>query len=82
MNKNGIVKPITPVLIAMDNSIVEFGKKEWEEIKEKEVKRAYETCVRLLKTPLTYEEFTKVWYSEHSDKSGKNHIANMCMSIF
>jgi EcoRII C terminal len=58
------------------------GKQDWEIQKERECKRAYEFSVRMLKSPLTYEEFKSCWYSEHDDKKGVKHLANMCMSIF
>ena len=35
-----------------------------------------------MKSSLTLDEFKNVWYSQTSDKQGKDHIANMCMSIF
>lgn len=68
----------------MDN-FIQFEATEiaWKELQEKQINRAYDTCVRLLKTPLSLEEFRNVWYSQKKeDKSGKNHIANMCMSLF
>lgn len=67
----------------MDDYIkIHSTKEEWELQKIEECHRAYETCVRLLETPLSYEQFSKVWYSENSDKKGIDHISNMCMSIF
>ena len=57
-------------------------KDEWTQQKKDECKRAYDTCVRLLKTPISYDEFITVWYDESEDKKGVAHIANMCMSIF
>lgn len=55
----------------------------WEIQKEKECERAYQFCVEYLKSPLSKDEFSKVWYSENKvDKTGKKHLANMCMSIF
>jgi len=60
----------------------EISKLLWHEEKKAELQRAYKTCVDLMKTPLTLEEFEKVWYDEKEDKQGKMHLANMCMSIF
>lgn len=55
----------------------------WNAEKRKELERAYSFCKTILKTPLTLEEFSEVWYSENKkDKKGKHHLANMCMSIF
>ena len=54
----------------------------WEELKKKELVRAFEFCQTILKSPLTLEEFETVWYDEHNDKKGLNHLSNMCMSIF
>ena len=54
----------------------------WKELQEKEVQRAYQTLIELLRTPLTIDEFRKVWYSENDDKKGIKHVANMCMSMF
>jgi hypothetical protein len=54
----------------------------WQEEKEAHQQRAYKFCVDHLKTPLTYEEFQRVWYHETEDKKGITHLANMCMSIF
>jgi len=66
----------------MDSIIIASMKDEWTQQKKDECKRAYDTCVRLLKTPISYEEFRTVWYDESEDKKGVAHIANMCMSIF
>jgi hypothetical protein len=66
----------------MDSIIIASMKDEWTQQKKDECKRAYDTCVRLLKTPISYEEFITVWYDESEDKKGVAHIANMCMSIF
>ena len=38
--------------------------------------------VRVLRSPLTFAEFQSTWYSEDSDKKGKFHLSNMCMSMF
>lgn len=55
----------------------------WETQKNREAERAYAFCKNILKSPLTFDEFRNVWYSEKKvDKTGKNHLANMCMSIF
>jgi hypothetical protein len=54
----------------------------WEELKKKELMRAFEFCQTILKSPLTFEEFETVWYDEHNDKKGLKHLSNMCMSIF
>lgn len=64
----------------MDEYILTFS--EWETQKRNECQRAYKFCKDVLKSPLTEEEFSKVWYSESSDKKGIHHLANMCMSIF
>lgn len=64
----------------MDSYIIEFS--DWDVQKRKELERAYKFCKEVLKSPLTEEEFSKVWYSESSDKKGIYHLANMCMSIF
>ena len=66
----------------MDSLILTSMKDEWTQQKKDECKRAYDTCVRLLKTPISYDEFITVWYDESEDKKGVAHIANMCMSIF
>ena len=66
----------------MDSLIITSMKDEWTQQKKDECKRAYDTCVRLLKTPISYDEFITVWYDESEDKKGVAHIANMCMSIF
>jgi hypothetical protein len=66
----------------MDSYILTSMKDEWTRQKDDECKRAYDTCVRLLKTPISYDEFVSVWYDESGDKKGVSHIANMCMSIF
>jgi len=66
----------------MDSIIIASMKDEWTQQKKDECKRAYDTCVRLLKTPISYDEFITVWYDESEDKKGVAHIANMCMSIF
>ena len=60
----------------------EISKLLWKEQKEKELQRAYKFCVEVLKSPLTIEEFEKVWYNEKEDKKGKKYLANMCMSVF
>lgn len=65
-----------------DEYIKNATKEAWEIQKKEEVERAYRLCVRKLKTPLTIEEFEEVWYSEHDDKHGSEHVANMCMSMF
>lgn len=54
----------------------------WDTYKKKECERAYLFCVEKLHITMTQDEFTKIWYSEDSDKSGKSYLANMCMSIF
>lgn len=64
----------------MDNYILSYSN--WEEQKKEELERAFTFSKDVLKSPLTKEEFSKVWYSEHDDKKGKHHLANMCMSIF
>jgi len=66
----------------MDSDVLTYMKDKWTQQKKDECKRAYDTCVRLLKTPLSYDEFITVWYDESEDKKGMAHIANMCMSIF
>lgn len=66
----------------MDAYIASATEQEWKELQEKEVRRAHETCCRLMKSNLTLDEFRKVWYSQTEDKKGLDHIANMCMSIF
>jgi hypothetical protein len=60
----------------------ETSKLLWLEEKKEELQRSYKFCVKYLKTPLTFEEFEKVWYHETEDKKGVSHLANMCMSIF
>lgn len=60
----------------------EISKLLWEEQKERETLRAYAFCIEKLKSPLTLEEFRKVWYREKEDKCGKEHLANLCTSIF
>jgi hypothetical protein len=67
----------------MDKFIKEDATKlEWEELQEKQLLRAYEFCRTNLKSPLTLDEFRHVWYSQDTDKQGKQYLANMCMSIF
>lgn len=68
----------------MDNYIQTDGMRiAWDAQKKRELERAYAFCSGVLNTPLTLDEFSKVWYSEKkTDKTGKNHLANMCMSIF
>lgn len=62
---------------------IEAMRSAWEAQKEKECERAYQFCIKYLKTPLTKEAFREVWYSEDKvDKKGEKHLANMCMSIF
>jgi len=64
----------------MDEYILSFS--DWESQKKEECARAYMFCKDILQSPLSEKEFERVWYSEHSDKQGKRHLANMCMSIF
>jgi hypothetical protein len=67
----------------MDNYFKNDATKDaWDLHKQKECFRAYEFCKTRLKTPLSLDEFKEVWYSEHTDKKGINHLANMLMSIF
>lgn len=64
----------------MDNYILSYS--DWEAHKKEEFKRAYIFCKNKLRSPLTEEEFSNVWYSETTDKKGVDFLANMCMSIF
>ena len=67
----------------MDKYFKEDATKDaWEHQKVDELNRAYKFCKDRLNTPLTFEEFSKIWYSENTDKKGVHHLANMCMSIF
>jgi hypothetical protein len=66
----------------MDEHIKNATKDAWARQKKEQLARAYDFFVRKWKIPLTIEEFEKVWYSEHGDKKGEEHIANMCMSMF
>jgi len=62
--------------------IIKMDKIVWENLKKIHQLRAFEFCRDVLKSPLTSEEFDKVWYSETEDKKGLKHLSNMCMSIF
>jgi hypothetical protein len=64
----------------MDDYVLESL--QWDAYKKKECERAYNFCVQTLHITMTEDEFSSIWYSEDSDKSGKSHLANMCMSIF
>jgi len=64
----------------MDDFIVNTSN--WDIQKKEEEIRAFNFCKTVLKSPLTTEEFSEVWYSQTSDKRGLAHLANMCMSIF
>ena len=54
----------------------------WTNQKEKECARAYAFITGPCRSPLTFEEFKKVYYNEKEDKKGLRYIANMFMSIF
>lgn len=67
----------------MDQFIkIDATKIAWEELQQKQLARAYNFSRKVLKSPLTIDEFRDVWYSQHTDKKGEKHLANMCMSIF
>ena len=54
----------------------------WTNQKEKECARVYAFITGPCRSPLTLEEFKKIYYNEKEDKKGLRYIANMFMSIF
>ncbi len=75
-----LVEQLARVEISPDHMILASG--DWSDAKREECARAYQFCHTILRSPLTEEEFSHVWYSETDDKKGTRHLANMCMSIF
>jgi len=65
----------------MDAFIASDTEQAWIEQQEGETVRAHETLCRLMGSQISLENFKKVWYSQFSDKQGKDYIYNLCMSI-